>query len=92
MESGCSTLISEAAVNSSASQADAMGRFPLVTISILNWSGWQDTLQCLWSVRRVDCPNCLTVAIHKGSWGDPANRCPPECPFVGTALVGEIRQ
>jgi len=34
---------------------------PTVAISILNWNGWQDTLECLESVRRLDYPNYLTI-------------------------------
>ena len=45
---------------------------PLVVISILNWNGWQDTLRCLESVRRLDYPNHLAVVVDNGSWDDSA--------------------
>jgi hypothetical protein len=41
--------------------------WPLVAISILNWNGWQDTLECLESVRQLDYPNYLTVVVDNGS-------------------------
>jgi GT2 family glycosyltransferase len=47
---------------------------PLVAISILNWNGWRDTLECLESVRRLDYPNYLTVVVDNGSWDDSAER------------------
>lgn len=49
-------------------------RMPLVVISILNWNGWQDTLECLKSVRKLDYPNYLTVVVDNGSWNDSADR------------------
>ncbi len=30
---------------------------PLVSIIILNWNGWQDTLECLESLYQIDYPN-----------------------------------
>jgi len=47
---------------------------PLVAISILNWNGWRDTLECLESVRRLSYPNYLTVVIDNGSWDRSAER------------------
>jgi hypothetical protein len=40
---------------------------PLVAILVLNWNGWQDTIQCLESVRRLDYPDYLTVLVDNGS-------------------------
>jgi len=45
-----------------------------VAVSILNWNGWQDTLECLESVRRLDYPNYLTVVVDNGSWNDSAEK------------------
>ncbi len=34
-----------------------MAESPLVAISVLNWNGWQDTLECLRSIRALDYPD-----------------------------------
>ena len=47
---------------------------PLVAISILNWNGWQDTLDCLESVRRLQYPNYLVVVADNGSGDNSAER------------------
>jgi hypothetical protein len=47
---------------------------PLVAISILNWNGWQDTLECLESVRRLDYPNYLPVVVDNGSSNGSAEK------------------
>jgi hypothetical protein len=47
---------------------------PRVVISILNWNGWRDTLQCLESVRQLDYPDYLTVVVDNCSWDDSAER------------------
>jgi hypothetical protein len=46
--------------------------WPRVALSILNWNGWQDTLECLESVRRLDYPNYLPIVVDNGSWNDSA--------------------
>jgi GT2 family glycosyltransferase len=47
---------------------------PLVAISVLNWNGWQDTIECLESVRRLDYPNYLTVVVDNGSSNGSADK------------------
>ena len=47
---------------------------PLVAISVLNWNGWEDTIECLESVRRLDYPNYLTVVVDNGSWNGSADK------------------
>jgi GT2 family glycosyltransferase len=49
-------------------------RLPKVAISILNWNGWQDTIECLESVRGLRYTNCLTIVVDNGSWNDSAGR------------------
>ena len=47
---------------------------PVAIISILNWNGWEDTLECLESVRRLDYPNYLTVVVDNGSSNGSADK------------------
>ena len=47
---------------------------PLVVISILNWNGWRETVECLGAVRRLDYPNYLIVVVDNGSRNDSVGR------------------
>lgn len=47
---------------------------PLVVISILNWNGWKETVDCLESVRRLAYANYLTVVVDNGSADDSVER------------------
>jgi GT2 family glycosyltransferase len=40
---------------------------PLVYIIILNWNGWQDTLACVESCRKLTWPNFRIVVVDNGS-------------------------
>ena len=40
---------------------------PLVAIVILNWNGWQDTIECLESVFHVIYPNYAVILVDNGS-------------------------
>lgn len=40
---------------------------PKIFILILNWNGWEDTLECLESVFRTTCPNYKVVVLDNGS-------------------------
>jgi len=56
------------------SQDLAQQRLPRVAISILNWNGWRDTIECLESVRGLGYTNYLTIVVDNGSWNDSAGR------------------
>jgi GT2 family glycosyltransferase len=45
-----------------------------VAITILNWNGWRDTIECLESVRRLDYPNYLTIVVDNGSTNGSAEK------------------
>ena len=54
--------------------ASFLQRLPKVAISILNWNGWQDTIECLESVRGLRYTNYLTIVVDNGSWNDSVER------------------
>ncbi|AEH25443.1 glycosyltransferase family 2 protein [Pyrococcus yayanosii] len=41
--------------------------FPRVSIIILNWNGWRDTIECLESVYRITYPNYDVIVVDNGS-------------------------
>jgi GT2 family glycosyltransferase len=73
-ESGCYLSISQADANTCRAAAGEASDAPLVVISILNWNGWQDTIECLESVRRLDYSNFLTVVVDNGSSNGSADK------------------
>ena len=40
---------------------------PHVAIIVLNWNGWQDTVECLESLFQIDYPNFLVIVVDNGS-------------------------
>ena len=45
----------------------ATQRFPLVAIVILNWNGWQDTINCLSSLKISEYQNSRIIIVDNGS-------------------------
>jgi GT2 family glycosyltransferase len=43
---------------------------PRVSIVILNWNGWKDTIECLESLFQISYPNYDTIVIDNGSKDD----------------------
>ncbi|BDZ71822.1 glycosyltransferase family 2 protein [Methanobacterium petrolearium] len=52
---------------------------PNVTIIILNWNGWQDTIECLESVFQNDYPNYNVIVVDNDSKDDSVNRIKKYC-------------
>lgn len=40
---------------------------PKVSIIILNWNGWKDTIDCLESLEKINYPNCEIIVVDNGS-------------------------
>src|SRR3990172_7762179 len=40
---------------------------PFVYIVVVNWNGWQHTVRCLDSLRRLDYPNYRVIVVDNGS-------------------------
>jgi GT2 family glycosyltransferase len=47
---------------------------PRVSIIILNWNGWKDTLECMESLRRIDYPSYDIIILDNGSKDDSIQR------------------
>ncbi len=50
-----------------------------IVILILNWNGWQDTLQCLKSVQHLSYQNFQTVILDNGSTDDSLEKIKAWC-------------
>lgn len=48
-------------------QAELESRWPKVAIIILNWNGWQDTIECLESLYQITYPNYEIIVVDNGS-------------------------
>jgi GT2 family glycosyltransferase len=53
---------------------------PCVYIILLNWNGWQDTLECMRSLRRLEYRNWRAVIVDNGSTDDSVVRLREACP------------
>jgi GT2 family glycosyltransferase len=47
---------------------------PKVSIIILNWNSWKDTIECLESVFRIDYPNYQVIIVDNGSTDDSVEK------------------
>lgn len=47
---------------------------PFVTCIVLNWNGWQDTLECLDALKQSTYPNLTVVVVDNGSSDDSVAR------------------
>jgi hypothetical protein len=45
----------------------AEGSFPKVAVIVLSWNGWQDTIECLESLQKIDYSNYEMMVIDNGS-------------------------
>jgi hypothetical protein len=46
--------------------------FPKVSVILVNWNNFNDTTECLESLRQVTYPNCEVIVVDNGSEGDDA--------------------
>ncbi|MEN4017616.1 MAG: glycosyltransferase family 2 protein [Methanobacterium sp.] len=50
-----------------------------VAIIILNWKGWEDTVECLESLYHIDYPNYDVIVVDNGSSDDSVNKIKEYC-------------
>ncbi len=62
---------SQASVSSAAQLARDQ---PRVYIVLLNWNGWQDTLECMRSLEQLEYENWHAVIVDNGSTDDSVER------------------
>lgn len=48
--------------------------YPRVSIIILNWNGWKDTIECLESLYRITYPNYDVIVVDNGSKDDSVQK------------------
>ena len=53
--------------------------YPPVTIIILNWNNWRDTVECLESVFQIDYPNYHVILVDNGSTDDSIQKIREYC-------------
>ena len=53
--------------------------YPKVAIIILNWNGWEDTLECLESLNNIDYPNYYLILVDNASSDSSLNRIRNYC-------------
>ncbi len=56
-----------------------MDEMPRVSIIILNWNGWEDTIECLESVYQITYPNYDVIVVDNGSQNDSLNKIKDYC-------------
>lgn len=48
--------------------------YPKIAIIVLNWNGWQDTIECLGSLAKIDYPDYQLIVVDNGSTDDSVSR------------------
>ncbi|MBE8540567.1 glycosyltransferase [Geoglobus acetivorans] len=56
-----------------------MKKFPRVSIIILNWNGWKDTIECLESLYQITYPNYDVIVVDNGSEDDSVQKIKEYC-------------
>ncbi len=59
---------------------------PKVFIILVNWNGWEDTIECLQSLEALDYPNREVVVVDNGSTDQSVSKIRAEYPDI--TLVG----
>lgn len=59
-----------------------IGMNPLVICVIVNWNGWQDTVECLSSLRHQDYDRLEVIVVDNGSTNDSSQRICEAHPWI----------
>lgn len=60
----------------------------LVYVVVLNWNGWRDTIECLASLQRIQCPNFEILAVDNGSTDESVLRIRTALPDIELVETG----
>jgi len=52
---------------------------PRVTIIILNWNGWEDTVECLESIFQINYHNFVVIVVDNASEDDSIEKLRQYC-------------
>ena len=52
---------------------------PQVTVVLLNWNGWKDTIECLESLYQIDYPNYNIILVDNDSDDNSIERITAYC-------------
>ncbi len=55
------------------------GKYPRVSVIIINWNGWHDTIECLESLYKINYPNYDVVLIDNNSTDDSIKEIEKYC-------------
>lgn len=66
-----------------------MAPSPKVSIIILNWNGWKDTLECLQSVQKINYPNFHVLVVDNGSRDESVAQIRQAFPDVALLETGK---
>ena len=61
---------------------------PLVCCVLVNWNGWQDTIDCLGSLALQSYPNLNVIVVDNGSTNDSARRIREAHPWATVVETG----
>jgi len=53
--------------------------YPQVSIVVLNWNGWEDTIECLESLYQINYPKYDVIVVDNGSEDDSINNIKKYC-------------
>ena len=56
-----------------------IANYPRVAIIILNWNGWEDTIECLESLYQITYPNYDVIVVDNGSEDESIEKIKEYC-------------
>ena len=54
-------------------------KYPRVAIIVLNWNGWENSIECLESIYKIDYPNYHLILVDNASNDDSIEKIREYC-------------